>query len=644
MRHPVPTLRLAAFVIIAALVLPGYGQFPVEKPRGPMDGVIVDSPELRADLGEISDQLQLCLTLDSRESVLAFWRTDLVGRPEDLFRAGVKFIGPVVFGAHEKRIGANFSTPGTLLDLHWRSDPLRDYTLAAWVHFPTVGAASVIWGTVAGIPLAVSEGRFVCVPAAGNRPVESRGVAVSGQPAPRPAPSVIELAKVGNLSGWHHLAVACDAGNVVLFLDGVQAGRVAASIPLSGVMEVGGSRAAVLPGPAGGPKAGSCGAMDDMFIFSGALTGRDLKKVSAAQARVGTVLAQAGQGPGRAGAPLPGPPTSLPPATRPVASVEPTTQQAASEIMRKHTGSLVFVSGTVGAGSGFIGQLRGTTFLFTNAHVAAGVKGAGFKTLEGTQVQLGTPAIATGHDIFLATLAPGKPAIEIMIGVDQNAAVGDGVVVLGNAEGGGVINTIIGKIVGIGPDRVEVDAPFQPGNSGSPIIHLKSGKVIGVATYLTIKKYDSATKEVLATPVVRRFGYRLDSVKKWEPVAWPAFYAQAGEMEKVEQLTADLEKFLIDIAKDSRVSLGVHNNPAIKPRIDQWQASKKGRSLSAKDLAQINLNFLAFIKSACRSDTTAAQTRMTYDYFQRQLTGEQQIRGERAEIFDKIIKDLEKER
>jgi hypothetical protein len=259
-------------------------------------------------------------------------------------------------------------------------------------------------------------------------------------------------------------------------------------------------------------------------------------------------------------------------------------------------------------------------------------------------VQLGTPAIATGHDIFLATLAPGKPAIEIMIGVDQNAAVGDGVVVLGNAEGGGVINTIIGKIVGIGPDRVEVDAPFQPGNSGSPIIHLKSGKVIGVATYLTIKKYDSATKEVLATPVVRRFGYRLDSVKKWEPVAWPAFYAQAGEMEKVEQLTADLEKFLIDIAKDSRVSLGVHNNPAIKPRIDQWQASKKGRSLSAKDLAQINLNFLAFIKSACRSDTTAAQTRMTYDYFQRQLTGEQQIRGEMAEIFDKIIKDLEKER
>lgn len=322
---------------------------------------------------------------------------------------------------------------------------------------------------------------------------------------------------------------------------------------------------------------------------------------------------------------------------------DPAAQVAASDSLKKYSGSLVFVSGKNGAGSGFIGQLRGTTFLFTNAHVAAGVREAGFKTLEGTPIQLGTPGIAAGHDIFLTTLPPGKPAIEIMQAVEQNASVGDAVVVLGNAEGGGVINTIIGKIVGIGPDRVEVDAPFQPGNSGSPIIHLKSGKVIGVATYLTVKKYDPATNEVLRHPVVRRFGFRLDSVKTWQPVNWPLFYAQAGELEKIEQLTADLEKFLIDLGRNSRVTLGAHSNPAIKSRIDQWQAVKKERKLSPKDMAQVNLNFISFIKSACRADTTAAQPRMTYDYFQRQLASEQQIRGEMAEIFDKIIKDLQKE-
>ncbi|MCE9609616.1 MAG: serine protease [Chthoniobacter sp.] len=342
--------------------------------------------------------------------------------------------------------------------------------------------------------------------------------------------------------------------------------------------------------------------------------------------------------------PTPGAPRTLQLYNLGQSASDGTIQGAASDILKKYSGSLVFVSAKNGAGSGFIGQLRGTTFLFTNAHVAAGVRDAGFKTLEGTTLQLGTPAIAAGHDIFLTTLPPGKPAIEIMQGVEQNASIGDAVVVLGNAEGGGVINTILGKIVGIGPDRVEVDAPFQPGNSGSPIIHLKSGKVIGVATYLTVKKYDPATKEVLQNPVVRRFGFRLDSVKTWQPVNWPQFYAQAGEMEKVEQLTVDLEKFLIDLGRNNRVTLGAHTNPAIKSRIDQWQAVKKERTLSPKDMAQVNLNFLGFIKSACRADISAAQPRMTYDYFQRQLGSEQQIRNEMADIFDKIIKDIQKER
>ena len=53
------------------------------------------------------------------------------------------------------------------------------------------------------------------------------------------------------------------------------------------------------------------------------------------------------------------------------------------------------------------------------------------------------------------------------------------------AKGGGVINTIISQLTGIGSNLVESDAQFVHGNSGSPIIDVKNGKVIGVATYLT---------------------------------------------------------------------------------------------------------------------------------------------------------------
>ncbi len=330
-------------------------------------------------------------------------------------------------------------------------------------------------------------------------------------------------------------------------------------------------------------------------------------------------------------------------AAQPVAVASTPGDPISRDLVKTYRNSLVFVTGADGSGSGFVAMTGGANFLFTNAHVAAGIRGAGFKTLDGTAVQVGAPSIAVGHDIFRMQLGPGGKPMEIMLGVDENVTIDDEVVVLGNAEGAGVINTIKGKIVGIGPNLVEVDAPFQPGNSGSPIIHLKTGKVIGVATYLSIKKYDQATKEVLKTPVVRRFGYRLDSVKVWQPVNWPAFYAQAAEMERVETLTGDLDNFLIDLAKDSRVTTGAHTNPAIKTQIDRWQGDSKRRQ-SPRDAAAVDQNFIAFLKVVCRTDLTATQPRLTYDYFQRQLAEQSRDRGFIADIFDKIIKEIQKAR
>ena len=92
--------------------------------------------------------------------------------------------------------------------------------------------------------------------------------------------------------------------------------------------------------------------------------------------------------------------------------------------------------------------------------------------------------------------------------LNANVAVGDEVWVLGNAEGAHVVTPIAGKLVGIGPNLVEVDAPFVPGNSGSPIIHKRTGKVIGVATYVIQRAADAAPGLSLPT-AVRRFGYRV---------------------------------------------------------------------------------------------------------------------------------------
>jgi S1-C subfamily serine protease len=329
-----------------------------------------------------------------------------------------------------------------------------------------------------------------------------------------------------------------------------------------------------------------------------------------------------------------------PPATSSNPSATPVSPLSASDLVRANRTNLVFVTMQNAAGSGFIANYGNGTYLITNAHVAAGAKGAVFKTLDGHQLQVGAPAVAVGHDIFLMAInQTGKP-LQVMTGVDENASINDEVVVLGNAEGAGVINTITGRIVGLGPNLVEVDAPFQPGNSGSPIIHVKTGKVIGVATYETIRKYDPSTKEAVKTPVVRRFGYRIDSVKTWEPVNWQSFNAQAAEVENVDALTKDLVALLQELGKDGRVTRGRHLNPVIKTRIDQWLDAKAKR-LSPHDATMADLSFLSFLKITCQSDVTAAQQHITYDYFRHELEDQQRERTEIANSFSKIIDSLQ---
>jgi hypothetical protein len=326
-----------------------------------------------------------------------------------------------------------------------------------------------------------------------------------------------------------------------------------------------------------------------------------------------------------------------------IAAANKGTPTSAAELVKTYRNSLVFVTGNNGAGSGFVAKYSTGEFLFTNAHVAAGVRGAAFKTLEGAEVKIGAASCAVGHDVFLLQATTNGQPFEIMKDVDQNASIGDEVVVLGNAEGAGVINTITGKIVGLGPQLVEVDAPFQPGNSGSPIVHLKSGKVIGLATYAIIRKYDATTKEPVKDPVIRRFGYRLDSIKSWQPVNWQAFFAQATEMEAVEKLTTDLAAFLNDLAREKGINYGAHNNPAIRNRINAW-VEARAKKLSPRDAAMADQSLISYLKVTCQTDVAAARQHITYDYFQRGLADQQRERDEIAGIFNEIIQNLRRDK
>jgi len=315
-------------------------------------------------------------------------------------------------------------------------------------------------------------------------------------------------------------------------------------------------------------------------------------------------------------------------------------QQTAARFVQTYHDSLVFVTGTEGAGTGFVAALGNGNFLVTNVHVVAGIPDAEFKKLDGATVHGGAASIAIGEDIFCMAVPAGGTPLPIMRGVDSNAAIGDDVAVLGNGGGQGVINTIIGRIVGIGPNLVEVDAPFVPGNSGSPIIHLKTGKVIGVATYHVVNEYDVTTRQKLIRPVIRRFGYRLDVVNQWQPVNWGAFWQQRDQMESIEKLTADLFDFFVGLA-DSKGSFkpNLDTNPIFKDQIDYWAEAIRDRPTPADRLAA-TANLISFFKRTCESDIATAQRQLTYDYFQRKLADQKQYRDEMAKGFGEVLNNV----
>jgi len=88
----------------------------------------------------------------------------------------------------------------------------------------------------------------------------------------------------------------------------------------------------------------------------------------------------------------------------------------------------------------------------------------------------------------------------------------------GDSLGDGVIVEVKGEFQGIGPEVIEVSAPFVPGNSGGPVIDSKTGKVIGVSTYGRIIRQsdDALTGSRFAArgykPAVRRFATRIDNL------------------------------------------------------------------------------------------------------------------------------------
>jgi S1-C subfamily serine protease len=191
-----------------------------------------------------------------------------------------------------------------------------------------------------------------------------------------------------------------------------------------------------------------------------------------------------------------------------------------------------------GQGSAFLLETNGATYLVTNYHVLAGARRAKLQNLsESFQLEPGTKVeVASNQDLVRISM-PGRKGLPL----DSQPEIDASVTVFGNPGGGMVVTREVGKILGVGPDVVEVSAQFIQGNSGGPIVNA-NGQVVGIATFL--KRHTDMAKWVTSGTrfeSARRFGVRLTNSIRWSATTWSALSTDST-------INVAVETFLNDAA------------------------------------------------------------------------------------------------
>jgi S1-C subfamily serine protease len=335
-----------------------------------------------------------------------------------------------------------------------------------------------------------------------------------------------------------------------------------------------------------------------------------------------------GSAPGAAVNPVPATPAVAP----------PTTGVNGQSLSYQQMSSIVLIEGEGGSATGFMTKIRGVDFIVTNLHVLSGNKKLTVKNLNGQEQSLAGIFGAVGSDIaIIRTASSAQGEMVLAQDVFASSQIGDRVVVVGNRLGGGVATQTVGSIMGIGPNRVEVNANFEPGNSGSPIFNLRTNEVVGVATYAQTRPVDSGggDRGSVSAPEKRWFGYRIDSVAKWESIDLAKWNAQGERIAKFREVSSALLAIVKFDFKTARLT------PPFGPLIDKLESSYQGAGTNKVATSGMVKDFFRVVQSLSAQGLKDLESGDYYDYYRTSLYWDTSIPAQ-VEFRKELIKSLER--
>jgi hypothetical protein len=136
---------------------------------------------------------------------------------------------------------------------------------------------------------------------------------------------------------------------------------------------------------------------------------------------------------------------------------------------------------------------------------------------------------------------------------------------------------------------------------------------------------------------VRRFGYRLDSIQRWQPINTAEFFAESARHTHIEELTEDLAGLWRDVAEHGKINPALHTNPLLQKPIMDYQKVLHipNRSQNLADAARKDL--LWSLRSLSQTDVAEAKGKTFYDYYQRALSEEIRSREEIYQALERSV-------
>jgi len=214
--------------------------------------------------------------------------------------------------------------------------------------------------------------------------------------------------------------------------------------------------------------------------------------------------------------------------------------------------AVVLIKGDKAEGTGFLVHMPDGPAVITNLHVLSGNPHFHVMTSDGREIPILSLKGASDRDLALLGIQDDHyHYLDLATDDTTDTQTGDEVITPGNSEGGEVTLDTAGKVLGLGPDRIEISNPIYHGNSGGPVVEKATGKVLGVVTFAMTRPptdvMDQASRANPGSAItsdVRYFGLRLDTVSQWEPYAMEEFAVQTNFLENFHENSVCLDSIL----------------------------------------------------------------------------------------------------